>query len=77
MTGVTVFTYYKEGKIKVLNIIDATKEHNILVEEGWEHTATLDAAAWIEYLFNDYLFIDVDAKNLNVEFLQTLTSKTK
>ena len=23
-----------------------------MVEDGWEHTTTLSACAWIEYLFN-------------------------
>ena len=69
MTNV-FFTYYKDGKIKVLNFEDANKEYNFLVENGWKHTATLDVAAWIEHLYNV-------SPNRYIEFLTTLTGENK
>jgi len=49
-----VFVYYRQTpkEIKVLNLDDAKNQNDNLLSNGWEHTATLDACKWIEYLFN-------------------------
>jgi hypothetical protein len=48
----TVFVYYKEKEIKVLNLEDAKLQQYYLTENGWVHTATLDSCIFIEHLFN-------------------------
>lgn len=48
----TVFIYHKEDKIKVLELDDSKALHIQMIEDGWKHTTTLNACAWIEYLFN-------------------------
>ena len=49
----TVFIYYKEGKIKALDLANGEKEHKELVNGGWKHTQTLDPCKWMEFLFNE------------------------
>jgi hypothetical protein len=45
-----LFIYTKEGKIKCLTIDEAHRE--TLTGEGWTHTATINAARWIETMAN-------------------------
>ena len=47
-----VFVYAKDGEIRVLHIERANGEKDKLVADGWKHTATLDAAMFIENLWN-------------------------
>ena len=46
------FVYAKDGKIRVLHIEQANRERDGLVADGWKHTATFDAAMFIENLWN-------------------------
>jgi hypothetical protein len=48
----TVFVYYKNDEIRVLDAEEAGTQHNQLIKENWKHTAALDVCRWIEYLFN-------------------------
>jgi hypothetical protein len=45
-----LFIYAKEGKIKCLTVDQAHQE--TLRGEGWAHTATINAARWIEAMAN-------------------------
>lgn len=54
-----VFVYFKDGKIKVLSIIEAIEQKCELEQENWVHTATLDSRRYIEYLFNQAEDVDV------------------
>ena len=47
-----VFIYYKKetDRVKVLGLADAKEEEACLLASGYKHTATLDAAAFIEDL---------------------------
>ena len=47
-----VLIYAKDGKIKVLHIDQAHKLKASLIADGWRHTATMDAAMFIENLLN-------------------------
>lgn len=47
-----VFVYFKNGKIKVLDLANATSQDADLKMDGWKHTATIDPCVWMEYLFN-------------------------
>lgn len=47
----TVFIYHKGYSIKVLELDDPKSKHELLIECGWKHTATLNAALWIEELY--------------------------
>jgi hypothetical protein len=44
-----VFVYHKDGEIKVLDSQQANEQHELLIFNGWKHTATLDACKFIEY----------------------------
>ena len=48
-----VFIYAKDGKIKAINHQEAKRRHPELVKDGWVHTQTLDACAYIQCLHND------------------------
>ena len=48
-----VFVYYKEDKLKVLNIEQSKLQHESLINDNWQHTATIDACVWIENLYNE------------------------
>lgn len=54
-----VFVYAKDGKIKALNLEEAKRLQDELVKEGWIHTHTLDACAYIQYLHNDCDEVDL------------------
>jgi hypothetical protein len=58
----TVFVYYKNDEIRVLDAEEAGTQHNQLIKENWKHTATLDVCRWIEYLFNKAEDVDVFAE---------------
>jgi hypothetical protein len=48
-----VFVYLKDGKIKTLDIGHGKSEHEKMINDGWGHTATVNACDFIEQLFND------------------------
>jgi hypothetical protein len=48
----TVFAYYKNGDYKCLELTDSLKNHDRLIENGWKHTATINAAIWLERYLN-------------------------
>jgi hypothetical protein len=47
-----VFIYAKNKKIKCLDFETASKKHLNLIEKGWVHTATFNAALWIQHLYD-------------------------
>ena len=53
MEQVFVFIYAKGKEIKALNIEESKRLNNSLIKDGWKHTKTIDACAWIQYLCND------------------------
>jgi len=59
MENVFVFIYAKNKEIKVLNIEESIRLDDSLKNEGWEHTSTLNACAWIQYLHNDCEDVDI------------------
>lgn len=67
----TVFVYHKDGQIKVFDLETSGLENNSLIRNGWEHTATLDSCAFIEYLANNKEADDV------LHTLQDLFKKIK
>ena len=60
----TIFIYAKDGKVKVLNIEDAAAQAELLLSDGWKHTATLDSCTWIEYLCNSCYDVEIEVTNL-------------
>jgi len=52
MNEVFVFIYAKGQEIKALNIKESERLNSKLLNEGWVHTNTLEACAYIEYLHN-------------------------
>ena len=47
------FVFHKNNKIKVLNREEAVELHENLLNNGWVHTATINAGSFIENLFNE------------------------
>jgi len=47
-----VFVYKKGGKYKAFGLGDATKYHEELINEGYDHADTISASMWIEGLLN-------------------------
>lgn len=47
-----LFVYAKEGTIKCLTHSEAVDQQRSLLADGWHHTATINAARWIEHLAN-------------------------
>jgi hypothetical protein len=45
-----VFVYAKGGRVKALSHQQSIDEEKALKADGWTHTATLNAALWIEHL---------------------------
>lgn len=45
-----LYIYAKDGRIKALNNQEKTIEAPKLIITGYKHTATIDAAVFIEYL---------------------------
>ena len=60
----TIFIYAKDGKIKALNIEDASEKGQWYLSDGWKHTATLDPCTWIEYLCNSCYDVEIEVTNL-------------
>ena len=52
MNELIVFVYAKNGKIKCLTGSESRIVENILIEEGWVHTSTLNACTFIDFLHN-------------------------
>ena len=46
-----VFVYYKIGDLKVLTLSESQSFHDSLIQQGYEHTATLDPCLWIRAIF--------------------------
>ena len=53
MEQIFVFIYAKDKKIRALNVEGVKRLNDSLIKEGWKHTQTLDACAWIQFLHND------------------------
>lgn len=49
----TVFIYTKEDKVKVLDMAHGTPDHMSLINAGYSHVQTLDAAMWLQYQFDN------------------------
>lgn len=47
-----VFVYAKDGVVKVLNLAESQRQQQKLLDEGYVHTATLDACRYIVYIAN-------------------------
>jgi len=45
-----LFVYAKQGKVQCLTGDQAKNGHMDMLENGWNHTATIDPARWIESL---------------------------
>jgi hypothetical protein len=52
MKNEPAFIYFKEGKIKVLNLEEAKASEKDLLADGWQHKATIDLFLFIEHLYN-------------------------
>lgn len=48
-----VFVYFKDGKIKALDVEQGKINHQKMINEGWKHTSTLNPCIFIEQLFNE------------------------
>jgi hypothetical protein len=48
-----VFLYAKGKEIKALNLEESLRLSDSLLKDGWNHTQTLDAYTYIQYLHND------------------------
>jgi len=64
----TVFVYFKNNKIKVLDLEMSKNEHQTLLNDGWKHTTTLDVCRFIEHLYNNCEDVDIitDIKELTI-----------
>lgn len=47
-----VFVYAKDGVVKALNIDGSREHHKKLLDEGYVHTATIDACKYIDFIAN-------------------------
>lgn len=52
MEQAIIFIYANGKSIKALTIDIAEKSHHYLIKEGWKHTRTIDACAYIQYLYS-------------------------
>lgn len=52
MEQIFSFLYEKDGQYTVLSLNDAKEQEKSLLKEGWNHVATLDTLAWVNYQFN-------------------------
>lgn len=66
-----VFVYHKDGKIKVLDLHTSYLEDKNMLSDGWQHTSTLNACMFIEYLFNQCEDVDI------ISEIRDLKSKAK
>lgn len=48
----TCYVYSKENKVKVLDHDTSLAISDLLIKDGWKHTATLNSVAFIQYLAN-------------------------
>lgn len=60
-----IFVYFKNNKIKILDMDCSKDEHIQMIEEGWKHTASLNPCIFIENLFNNSKNIESDIKELS------------
>ena len=47
-----VFVYAKDGVVKALSIEESRNQHTKLLDDGYVHTATLEACIFINYIAN-------------------------
>jgi hypothetical protein len=52
MEQAIIFIYAKDKKIKALTTDLAEKSHHYLIKDGWEHTKTINACIYIQYLYS-------------------------
>jgi hypothetical protein len=45
-----LFVYAKKGHVRCFGFDDAKEHHDALIVAGYHHTATINAAIWIEVL---------------------------
>jgi hypothetical protein len=45
----TIFIYHRKGKTLVFDKINGP-EHDLLINDGWKHTTTLNCMLWIKNL---------------------------
>jgi len=64
-----VFIYLKEDTVKVLDLEDAKRLANQMIDDGWKHIVTLNSAIWIQMLLN---LTDVEDIIAEVRELKTI-----
>lgn len=52
MDCIYVIVYSKDNTIKVLSVEKAKLMNESLINDGWEHTNTLDVCMYLQYLHN-------------------------
>lgn len=53
MNEAIVFVYLKDNKVKVLDVKESKNKHNLLINNGWKHSSTLNVCTFLEYLHNE------------------------
>jgi len=61
-----VFIYVKDGVVRALNCDEDIQTRKELIDNGWRHSATLDACKWIEHLCNNSLDVKDDVAELKM-----------
>lgn len=61
-----IFVYSKDNIIKVLDITNAHVSNDDLINDGWTHTHTLDACAFLEYMHNKCKAEDIISEILSL-----------
>lgn len=46
----TLFIYRKDREVKVLDYLEACDRNDDLIDDGWEHTASLNPQGFLEWL---------------------------
>lgn len=59
-----IFTYSKNGILKVIDDEATQNTHDELLLNGWIHTATIDPCVYLQYLCNESKTIETDIKSL-------------
>ena len=54
-----VFVYSKGYTIQVFSIETAKEKHDELLKDGWQHSATLDACAFIKHLYDNHTDVSI------------------
>lgn len=54
------FVFLKDEKIKILNIQEVRQFEKDLLLDGWKHTATINPAVVLEYLYNTDDLLEVN-----------------